>query len=337
MLALNHKLTWQDALSDLVTDPEELLAILELDASLLVSARAAARVFPLRVPRGFLDRIQKDNLDDPLLKQILPLGAELKEVNGYVTDPLQERSVNPIPGLLHKYHGRVLITLTSACAVHCRYCFRRHFPYAENNPGTAGWGKIVAYLADNTSITEVILSGGDPLSVHDKLLKRFTDQLSQLPHIKRLRIHTRLPIVLPERITPDFIHWLQELPLDTVMVVHCNHANEINAAVKHVLQAARATGVTLLNQAVLLKGVNDDVETLVQLSETLFSAGVLPYYLHILDKVQGAAHFDVDVNTARTMHAELASRLPGYLVPKLACEEPGAPSKTVLSTELYTG
>lgn len=337
MPALKQQHTWQDALSNLVTDPGELLKLLELDDSLLNAAYAAARLFPLRVPRGFVARMQKGNVNDPLLKQVLPLGAELHEATGYQTDPLQELSANPVPGLLHKYHGRVLVTLTSACAVHCRYCFRRHFPYAENNPGTAGWEKIFAYIKQNDSISEVILSGGDPLSVSDKLLTRFTDQLIQIPHVKRLRIHTRLPVVLPERVTETFIQWLSTLPFNTVMVIHMNHPNELNSDVRHALLALRSAGIPLLNQAVLLKGVNDDADVLVALSDTLFAAGVLPYYLHVLDKVQGAAHFDIALEAAQQLHATLTQVLPGYLVPKLVCEEAGALSKTVLSTGLYTG
>lgn len=331
------KRSWQEALSDLITDPRELLTLLELDPGLLDAALAAARVFPLKVPRGFAARMQKGNLNDPLLKQVLPLGAELHEVAGYDTDPLQEVQANPIPGLLHKYHGRVLVTLTSACAIHCRYCFRRHFPYEENNPGRLGWEKIFAYIQQKDSISEVILSGGDPLATSDKLLALFTDQLTRIPHVKRLRIHTRLPVVLPERITPAFIEWITALKLETVIVIHANHAQELNEEVRQSLHALRQAGVTLLNQTVLLKGVNDDDHNLIALSEALFSAGVLPYYLHVLDKVAGAAHFDLPLSRAQALHQALASRLPGYLVPKLVCEQPHASSKTLLSTGLFTG
>lgn len=332
-----EKQRWQEALSDLITDPKELFELLELDITQLDSAYAAVRQFPLKVPRSFVARIQKGNIQDPLLKQILPMGIELNETPGYEADPLLETNVNPIPGLLHKYRGRVLVTLTSACAVHCRYCFRRHFPYDENNPGTSGWEKIFSYLKLDTSVNEVILSGGDPLAVSDKLLMLFVSQLLQIPHIKRLRFHTRLPIVMPERITDELIHWLSQIEMDTVIVVHANHPNEINQEVKNAFLKLRHAGITLLNQSVLLKDINDNVETLTELSETLFSAGVLPYYLHVLDKVQGAAHFDMALSQAFALHAELSSCLSGYLVPKLVCEEPGAPSKTLLSTGSYTG
>lgn len=211
------KPTWQEALSDLITDPKELLTLLELSPTLLDAAMAAAQLFPLKIPRRFLMRIQKGNPNDPLLRQILPLGAELKIIQGYDKDPLRETNANPIPGLLHKYQNRVLITLTSACAIHCRYCFRRHFSYRENNPGKKGWEKIFDYIKNNNAINEVILSGGDPLAVSDKLLSLFSDQLSDISHVKRLRLHTRIPVVLPERITSDFIHWINTLKLNLVI------------------------------------------------------------------------------------------------------------------------
>jgi len=328
---------WQEALSDLITDPKELLKILDLDLSMLDAAMAAASEFPLKVPRGFVNRIQKGNPDDPLLKQILPLGLELNIVPGFQSDPLHEATVNPVPGLLHKYHGRVLVTLTSACAVHCRYCFRRHFPYDDNNPGTSGWELIFDYIKNDSSISEVILSGGDPLAVSDKLLKLFTDRMSSIPHIRRLRIHTRLPVVSPERITDEFIHWISHLSIDPVIVIHANHPQEISDDVKFAMLKLRNAGVPLLNQTVLLNGVNDEKGILAMLSEKLFAAGVLPYYLHVLDKVQGAAHFDMELEKARELHAAVGKILPGYLVPRLVCEEPGKAGKTLLSTALYTG
>lgn len=328
---IEKKQAWQEALSQLITDPKELLTLLELPDDLVDAANHAARLFPLKVTRQFVNRIEKGNVNDPLLKQVLPLALELDEVVGYSQDPLQEAKANPVSGILHKYHGRILVTLTSACAIHCRYCFRRHFPYAENNPGLSGWEKIFSYIEKDETITEVILSGGDPLAVSDKLLKLFSDQLQRISHVKRLRIHTRLPIVLPERITDEFIEWLAQLKLDPVIVVHVNHANEIDNDVKNVLLKLHQAGITLLNQSVLLKGVNDDVATLVNLSETLFAAGVLPYYLHVLDKVQGAAHFDMPLDKARRLHKELATKLPGYLVPRLVQESPNQPYKTFVS------
>jgi EF-P beta-lysylation protein EpmB len=324
------KAAWQTSLSNLVTDPKELLSLLKLDPVLLEAANAASRAFPLKVPRGYVARMRVGDLHDPLLKQVLPLGAELEVMNGYETDPLKETESNPVPGLLHKYHGRVLVTLTSACAVHCRYCFRRHFPYAENNPGTAGWEKIMVYLREHPEVNEVILSGGDPLAVSDKLLALFTEKLSEIKHIKRLRIHSRLPVVLPERVTDELIAWLQQMPFDVALVIHANHAQEIDDDVKWALKKLRDAEVMLLNQTVLLRGINDDVSILMELSERLFAVGVLPYYLHVLDKVQGAQHFDLPLDLARELHAKLTSQLSGYLVPRLVVELPGRTSKVAL-------
>jgi L-lysine 2,3-aminomutase len=324
---MSKKYTWQQAFSDLITDPKELFALLELDVALLDGAFAAARSFPLKVPRRFVARMRKGSLQDPLLRQVLPLAVELETSLGYVADPLQEAACNPVPGLLHKYPGRVLVMLTGACAVHCRYCFRRHFPYAENNPGRRGWENIFAYIRQDQTICEVILSGGDPLTVSDALLQSFSDQLQQIPHVKRLRLHTRLPVVLPERVTEELIHWLTQLLFDPVIVIHANHAQEIDAEVKAGLRRLRQAGIPILNQAVLLRGVNDHIEALVSLSETLWSAGVSPYYLHVLDKVQGAAHFDLEPARLLALKQALQRQLPGYLVPRWVYEVAGAESK----------
>ena len=318
---------WQTSLVQAITDPAELLSLLELDASLLEAAISATKLFPLQVPRGFVARMQKGNVDDPLLQQILPIGAELIETAGYSNDPLQEAKVNPIPGLLHKYHGRVLLTLVGTCGVNCRFCFRREFPYGENNPGTEGWDRALNYIAQQASIDEVILSGGDPLVANDKMLHSLSEKLSLIPHLKRLRIHSRMPVVMPERITPEFIGWISQIKLKPVLVIHCNHPQEINQAVKDAMSALAAAGVVLLNQSVLLKGINDSAETLIELSETLFSCGVQPYYLHVLDKVQGSAHFDMPLEQAQKLHWEVSQQLSGYMVPKLVYEKPGAPAK----------
>ncbi|HTM63160.1 MAG TPA: EF-P beta-lysylation protein EpmB [Gammaproteobacteria bacterium] len=328
--SLKKRQLWQQAMADLITDPAELIHLLNLNPSLLEAAKAAANVFPLRVPRGFAARMEKGNHMDPLLRQVLPLGVELTPQPGYSKDILRESGANPVSGLLHKYPGRVLVTLTSACAVHCRYCFRRFFPYEDNNPGRAGWEKIFDYIESDNTITEVILSGGDPLSANDHLLSEFTERLNQLPHVTRLRIHTRMPVVLPERITDEFMQWAADLTQQLVIVMHINHANEINNEVVLMLKRLSDAGITLLNQSVLLKGVNDDAQTLAALSEKLFMSGVLPYYLHTLDKVEGAAHFDLDDYTARSIHSELNKMLPGYLVPRLVRETPGESSKTLL-------
>lgn len=324
------QVSWQKALSNAVTDPAVLLEKLELDPALLPAAQHAAKLFPLRVPLNFLQKIEKGNLNDPLLRQILPVEMELHPVPGYESDPLQEKQSNPLPGMLHKYHGRALVMVSTACAINCRFCFRREFPYADNNPGSNGWDKILNYLKSEPSIKEVILSGGDPLAANDQHLKNLIDNLVEVQHIKTVRIHTRMPLVIPERITQELLAWLTETRLRPVLVIHCNHPNEMDSKFVESMNLLRARDVLLLNQAVLLKGVNDSVETLYQLSEALFAAGILPYYLHLLDKVRGTAHFNVEESTARQLMAELTKKLPGYLVPKLVKEEPGRPSKTVI-------
>jgi EF-P beta-lysylation protein EpmB len=326
---------WQKALIEAITDPAELLNLLELDESLLAPAQKAIRLFPLMVPRSYVARMEKGNPHDPLLHQVLPLGAELIETQGYEKDPLHEAEVNPVPGLLHKYQGRVLLTTVGTCAVNCRFCFRRHFPYAENNPGTEGWSEALAYIAKDDTISEVILSGGDPLISNDKTLQNFSDKLNKIAHVQRLRIHSRVPIVLPERITGEFIAWIKQLKQKPVLIIHCNHPREINAAVIAGLQKLAAAGVMLLNQSVLLTGVNDNADTLIALSEKLFSAGVLPSYIHLLDKVQNVAHFDMARENAVKLYQEMSRRLSGYLVPKWVYEQAGAEAKVVLP--LYTG
>lgn len=328
--------TWQTELINAITQPKELLALLELDMSLLNNASQAAGLFSLKVPRGFINRIKKGDPNDPLLLQILPLGKELNVVSGYHTDPLQEQQANPIPGLLHKYHGRVLLIFTGTCGVNCRYCFRRHFAYESNNPGMQ-WRAALDYIMQNDTISEVILSGGDPLLANDLTFKNLVLKLADIPHIKRLRIHSRMPIVLPSRITTECIDWMTVSRLKTVLVLHSNHTQEINSEVSEAMHRLKNAGITLLNQAVLLKGINDNAQTLALLSETLFECGILPYYLHLLDKVQGAAHFDTDLETAKRIHWELSQKLPGYLVPKLACEQPNAPAKLLVNgTEFFT-
>jgi len=275
--------------------------------------------------------MKKGDIHDPLLQQILPLGAELQEHPGFVKDPLNETAVNPISGLLHKYHGRVLLTVIGTCAINCRYCFRRSFPYHENNPGTAGWEKALEYIANDSSITEVIFSGGDPLVATDKYLFTLSQKIAAIPHVKTLRIHTRLPIVLPERITTDFIEWFTSSRLKPVLVVHCNHPQEINEEVAVRLHKLRDAKITLLNQAVLLKNINDKADILIKLSETLFEHGVLPYYLHLLDRTRGTAHFEVEEARAKQLIAKIMQKLPGYLVPKLVREIAGAPAKSPIA------
>jgi EF-P beta-lysylation protein EpmB len=291
---------------------------------------AAAKDFALRVPRSYVARMRKGDPNDPLLLQVLPVAAETEVVEGFVTDPVGDMNRRAAQGLLHKYQGRALLVTTGACAVHCRYCFRRHFPYGDESALQQGWQPALDHLRADPSITEVILSGGDPWSLSDRRLKQLTDALQGIPHIGRLRVHTRYPIVLPERIDGGLLAWLQGLRLQKVVVMHANHAREIDASVRLACRKLSEAGVTLLNQSVLLKGVNDSVTALAELSEALFETHVLPYYLHVLDKVRGAAHFDLPESRALQLHQELTARLPGYLVPKLVREIAGAPAKTAV-------
>lgn len=322
---------WQTALINAITDPQQLIEQLGLDPSLIEPAKAAAKLFPLKVPQSFVARMKKGDPNDPLLRQVLPLNAELKVIAGYSRDPLQEKSANPVSGLLHKYQSRVLLTLTSACGVNCRYCFRRHFDYDNNSPGTAGWEESLTYIEKDTDINEVIFSGGDPLVVNDLMLKNFIEKLAKISHLKRIRFHTRMPIVMPERVTDELVQAITHSQFKTIMIVHCNHPQEINDDVKNAMHKLKQAGVILMNQSVLLEGVNDNTDTLVQLSEALFDIGIQPYYLHLLDKVEGAAHFDLAREEALRLHAAITGRLPGYLVPKLVVEEPGEPAKTILT------
>ncbi|MFL0805399.1 MAG: EF-P beta-lysylation protein EpmB [Agarilytica sp.] len=319
--------SWQEELSSLITDPAELFSLLKLDASLLPSAIASSRLFPLRSTRAFVERIQPGNINDPLLRQILPLDAEQENHNEYSLDPLEEAEFTPIPGLIHKYTGRVLLVAANQCAINCRYCFRRHFDYQGNSPSREQWNDAFQYIRNNTSIDEVILSGGDPLAISDKQLGWMVSQIEEIPHISRLRIHSRLPIMAPSRVTPTLIDTLSSTRLSTVMVIHCNHSQEIDEDVATALDLLKTSGCTLLNQSVLLKDVNDSEQALTELSLTLFRQGVLPYYLHLLDKVTGTSHFNVELARARSLYQALLANLPGYLVPKLVKETPNAPSK----------
>ncbi|HEY4127508.1 MAG TPA: EF-P beta-lysylation protein EpmB [Gammaproteobacteria bacterium] len=318
---------WQTEMADAVRDPAELLALLGLGSDWLEPARQAAATFPLRVPRAFVHRMRKGDPADPLLRQVLPLGEELKDVPGYVRDPVGDMPSVAARGLLHKYEGRVLLITTGACGVHCRYCFRRHFPYTDETARTDEWREALEYLKADASIDEVILSGGDPLSLSDTRLAALARALEDIPHIERLRIHTRQPVVLPSRVDDALAAWLNACRLQKVVVLHVNHAREMDQAVRDACARLREAGVTLLNQTVLLRGVNDSADALSDLSEALFAGQVLPYYLNLLDPVAGAAHFDVSEPKALELMAALRARLPGYLVPKLVREVPGAPSK----------
>lgn len=321
---------WIRALQDAITDPAELIQELGLDIGLLPAARRAAIAFPLRVPRSFVARMRHGDPADPLLRQVMPLGAELEEVPGFGADPVGDLGSIREAGVLQKYHGRALLITTGACGVHCRFCFRRHFPYSEQSAGRDSWRPALETLGRSPQISEVILSGGDPLSLADGKLSDLVEGIERLPHIRRLRIHTRQPIVLPERVDQNLLRWLSLCRLQVVLVLHANHANELDEAVTEACTRLRMAGVTLLNQSVLLRGVNDSLRALSDLSERLMEVGVLPYYLHLLDRVAGAAHFEVQGAAALTLHQALAARLPGYLVPRLVREIPGEPGKTLL-------
>lgn len=321
---------WQAELAQAVRSPQELLALMELSNHPQVASEATRRQFPLRVPRGYIARMRKGDPNDPLFRQVFPFIAEDQISPNFSLDPVGDLAAMPSPGVLQKYAGRVLLITTGACAIHCRYCFRRHFPYVDHNPAQAHWGQALRYIAQDPNIREVILSGGDPLTLADRRLAELAQTLATISHVKRLRIHTRLPIVLPERVDIHLLQWLEGTPLQKVVVIHANHANELDDRVVAALDELSRVGCRLFNQAVLLRGINDGVNALCDLSESLFDAGVIPYYLHLLDKVQGAAHFEVDTATAQHLHQALRARLPGYLVPLLVQEQAGALSKLPL-------
>ncbi len=322
--------TWQQALANAIHSPQVLWQLLDLPKALLPAAERAAQQFGLKVTHSYCERIQRGNPDDPLLRQVLPLGEELQNVAGYVTDPLAEEQAMIASGLLHKYRSRVLLVTTGACAIHCRYCFRRHFPYGEATPTGQHWAEVLAAIAQDDSIEEVILSGGDPLVLPDHKLESLVQQLADIPHLQRLRIHTRLPVVLPMRVNDALLSWMQRTRLQVVVVLHANHANEFNAEVYNALAALKCLNAPLLNQAVLLRGVNDNLAAQMALSKALFKGGVLPYYLHLLDKVSGAAHFAVPRAEALALYQQMQANLSGYLVPKLAEEQAGEVAKTLL-------
>ncbi|MEQ4454015.1 MULTISPECIES: EF-P beta-lysylation protein EpmB [Kosakonia] len=325
---------WLIQLADVITDPDELLRLLKIDTDEnLIAGGTAKRLFPLRVPRAFAARMQPGNPHDPLLRQVLTSQEEFIAAPGFSTDPLEEQS-SVVPGLLHKYRNRALLLVKGGCAVNCRYCFRRHFPYADNQGNKRNWQGALDYIAVHPELDEIIFSGGDPLMAKDHELDWLLAQLEAIPHIKRLRIHSRLPIVIPARITDTLSARFARSSLQILLVNHINHAQEIGDDFRHAMAQLRQANVTLLNQSVLLRGVNDNAQTLADLSNALFDAGVMPYYLHVLDKVQGAAHFMVSDEEARTIMRELLTLVSGYMVPKLAREIGGEPSKTPLDLQL---
>lgn len=318
---------WQQRWREAIRDPRELLRQLGLDPAELGVSDEAAGQFAVRVPQGFAARMRHGDRHDPLLRQVLPITDELKVVPGFSLDAVGDGAAKKATGVIQKYRGRALLVTTGSCAINCRYCFRRHFDYGTENAAREGWRDAVDAIAQDPDIDEVILSGGDPLSLATHKLVELTQALTQIPHLRRLRIHSRLPVVLPERVDDALVQWIGSLPWPVAFVIHANHANEFDASVDAAMARLREAGATLLNQAVLLRGVNDSIEALQALSERSFEAGVLPYYLYQVDRVEGVAHFEVADDTAKDLHAQLTARLSGYLVPKLVREISGDSSK----------
>ena len=313
--------------------PSKITSPLGITLNVVAQHSQARALFPMRVPKPFAALMQKGNWHDPLLQQVVPQQAEFITTPGFVTDPLQEQD-GPTAGLIHKYQSRILLIVRGGCAVNCRYCFRRHFPYQDNQLGNAQYKHVIEYVKNSPELNEVIFSGGDPLMANDTQLAKLAAQIDSISHIKRLRIHTRLPVVIPARVTDELLTWLQNLRIKPIMVLHINHVNEISSSLIEKTAALKAIGVTLLNQSVLLRNINDNADAQIALSEALFEANIMPYYLHMFDPVKGAAHFDVSKHEAQQIMAQMIKRLPGFLVPKLVQELPGQPGKTPIDLGL---
>ncbi len=324
----SNLLSWQQAMRDCVRDLDTLCSLLQLDRQQLPPLDDVSSAFPLRVPRSYIAAMRVGDPNDPLLRQVLPLQAEQQVMPGYGHDPLEEAAARPVPGVLHKYRSRVLVMPTGACAVHCRYCFRRHFPYQSHGLLAQHWPKILQYIRSQAAVNEVIFSGGDPLLLPDDKLAAYCHDLTEISTIRRLRFHTRIPIVLPERITPELAATFAAAQRPVIMMLHCNHAQALTPRVEAALHLLQSAGVRLYNQAVLLAGVNDSVAAQVDLSERLFECGVQPYYVHALDPVAGTAHFDINTNQAQSLMQAVREALPGWLMPTFVREVPGEMSKT---------
>ena len=327
---INLHSDWKAELSHCITSIDELLSQLGLKIDNLNTAEQAAKDFPIKVPQPFVQLMEYGNPDDPLLKQVLPVKSELAIDSHFSTDPVDESNYNPVSGIVHKYRSRVLMIISPNCAINCRYCFRRHFPYDENRQSKQQWLKALDYLKTKPEINEVIYSGGDPLAANDNFLRWLTSEIESISHIKRLRIHTRLPVVIPTRIDDQLLNWLGNTRLKPTFVLHINHANEISTELSQGVDQLNKAGIKVLNQSVLLRGINDSMQELVDLSEKLFDAGIMPYYLHMLDPVQGASHFDVSKNQAVEIFSQIQAELPGFLVPKLVQERAGESAKSLI-------
>ena len=322
--------SWQKELANVVTDPQKLLKMLDLDVETYQEHFGARKLFPVRVPQPFINRMEKGNINDPLLMQVMPRNEEFSVTEGYLNDPLEEHDT-VAEGLLHKYKHRVLMIVKAGCAVNCRYCFRRHFPYQDNSPNRQRWQSALNYINKHPEINEVIFSGGDPLMANDQHLAWLISEIENIPHVKRLRIHSRLPVVIPSRVTDTLVERLVKSRLKIAVVLHINHSNEIDKPLAEACNKLRKARIPLFNQSTLLKGVNDSAHILSQLSEDLFDIGIQPYYLHLFDKVQGAAHFDLPSDDVKALVKETMAILPGFLMPKVVSEIAGEPSKTPIS------
>lgn len=321
---------WQTVLAQSVTDPAELCRLLRLPNQVAEEACEAARRFGLLAPRPFLTRIAPGDPADPLLRQVLPTAAELRPAAGFSEDPLGEAAASPAPGLLSKYQGRSLIVATRLCGVHCRFCFRRHQTDLLGEGEARHLEDAIARAAADPELAEVIFSGGDPLMLDDACLGRLVGRIAAIPQVRRLRVHTRLPVLIPQRVTPSLVAAVRSTRLAVLLVLHVNHAAEIDAEVASVIARLVDAGIPLLSQTVLLRGVNDNLEALVQLFERLVDHRVMPYYLHQLDRVAGAAHFEVAEAAGAELVAEARKRLPGYAVPRYVRDVPGSPNKQPL-------
>jgi EF-P beta-lysylation protein EpmB len=323
--------TWHDDLKSAIRDPCELVTALELPTEFVEPAQKAAETFPLFAPRPYVARMRKGDPDDPLLRQVLPLADELDNAAGFRADAVGDSEALLSPGLLQKYHGRALLITTGACAIHCRYCFRREYPYSDSPKSASDWQPALDRIAADASIDEVILSGGDPLTLTDNHLADLAGRIAKIPHVQRLRIHTRLPIVIPSRVTSEVINWLRGTRLTPIVVIHANHANELDDTTSAAIAKLIDAGIPVLNQTVLLRGVNDNAEALINLSRVLINLRVTPYYLHQLDRVRGAGHFEVPISRGAELIAAMRKALPGYAVPRYVQEIAGDASKRVLA------